>query len=407
MNGLDLLARPALAPVWMAARRRLEGNGGRLTASPVAIAGLDAEGRDTLAGILGVPRPSEEPVRVRLPALDAALRRSVAGVGLLDVLERLGPPVRDRRAERASQAAVRDELESEAIERLSAAGFGEAEAWVARVRRTGLLTRLTDGGDVRVLLRQAATVLSQIDRGGSLAALAASAVHDSHALDRGRPLGRLVVDALAFADDAPPPATSRAWRTAWERRGIVCDDLSSDVLVLNLRPVGASVSASSLGLLAEAGEPARLTLRLVEREPLAVPAGTAVYVCENPAVVSAAADALGGAAHTLVCVAGQPSVAALALLRSLAGSGAEVAYHGDFDWSGVAIANHVLAATGGRPWRFGALDYRVAATAASLPLGGRSIMASWDPELKPAMEEAGVVVHEEQVLDQLLDDLAR
>lgn len=407
MSVLDLLAGPSLAPVWTAARRRLEGNGSRLTAAPIAVAGLDAEGRDALAGILGVARPSEEPVRVRLPALDAALRRSAAAAGLVEVLERLGPPLRDRRAERVARAAGRHELDAEAVDVLAAAGYPGAEAWVTRLRRTGLLARLGDGPDASTLLRQAAAVLGRLDQGGSLAALAASTVHDSHALDRGRPLGRLVCDALAFRDCVSPPATATAWRALWERHGIACDALSSDVLVLNLRPVPGSLAAAVLEPLADAGEPGRLTLRLVEREPVRVISGTRVHVCENPAVVGAAVDNLGVASAPLVCVAGQPSSAALALLRALAGSGADLAYHGDFDWGGLAIGNHVLATTGAAPWRFGASDYRAAAPEASLPLSGRTVRATWDPALAPAMEEAGVAVHEEQVLDRLLDDLAR
>jgi uncharacterized protein (TIGR02679 family) len=401
----DALARPALAPLWRAARRRLERNGGRLTAVPVTVAGLDAEGRDALAGILGVPRPPDEPVRVRLPALDAALRRSAAGTGVVEVLEALGPPLRDRRAERAVQAADRDELRTEAVDVLAAVGFDAAEGWIARLRRTGLLARLGDV-DARPLLRQTAAVLGRLERGGSLAALAASVAHDSHALDRGRPLGRLVCDALAFADGVPPPATVSEWRALWERHDIACDDLSSDVLVLNLRPSPGTLAAGVLGALADAGEPGRLTLRLVEREDVVVPGGTRVHVCENPAVVAAAADALGAAAAPVVCVAGQPSSAALALLRTLASSGAVIAYHGDFDWSGVAIGNHVLAVTSGLPWRFMGADYRAAASGASLPLTGREVAASWDPDLAPAMRDAGVAVHEEQVLAALIDDLA-
>lgn len=406
MSALDLLARPSLAPVWAAARRRLEGNGGRLTATPVAVHGLDTDGRDALAGILGIARPSQDPVRVRLTVLDAALRRSAAGAGLIDVLERLGPPLRDRRAERASQDAGRDELEADAIDLLVAAGYQGADAWVARLRRTGLLTRIGDGTDARLLLRQAATVLGRLDQAGSLAALAASTVHDSHALDRARPLGRLVSDALAFVDGVPPPATAATWRALWERHGVACDALSSDVLVLNLRPSrSGSLAARVLGSLADAGEPGRLTLRFVEREAIAVPAGTRVHVCENPAVVAAAAEGLGATSRPIVCVAGQPGSAALSLLRSLAVSGAELAYHGDFDWSGLAIANHVLAVTGASPWRFCAADYRSAVGSASLRLSGRVVSASWDPGLTPAMETAGVAIHEEQVLDRLVSDL--
>ena len=42
-----------------------------------------------------------------------------------------------------------------------------------------------------------------------------------------------------------------------------------------------------------------------------------------------------------------------------------------------------------------------------VPLFGRTTTSPWDVDLAPTMADAGVAVYEEQVLDQLLDDLAR
>jgi uncharacterized protein (TIGR02679 family) len=394
------LARPALAPLWVAARRRLEGNGGRLTEAPLVVTDLDAAGLDALAGILGTARPPAGPVRISLPKLDAALRRSVAGTGVVGVLEALGGPLRDRRAERHAARMERDALHDVAVTRMAA--LPDAEGWVERLRSIGLLRRLSEAGDPLELIEQAAAVLGSLAAGGTLAGLAATVTGDSHALDRDRPLGRLVVDALAFTDGVPVPASAAGWRALWAEHGIACDDLSSDVLVLNLRLGDAGVLGRVLGELADAGEPARLTLR----QAAGVTATTAgrIFVCENPAVVAAAADRLGASSAPIVCVSGQPSTAALALLRALAAGGADLAYHGDFDWGGIAIANLVLARAGARPWRFTAADYRSAA-GSGLPLGSRPVAASWDPTLLPAMVELGVAVHEEQVLGDLLADL--
>jgi len=41
----------------------------------------------------------------------------------------------------------------------------------------------------------------------------------------------------------------------------------------------------------------------------------------------------------------------------------------------------------------------------TIVLSGRHTASSWDAELAPAMEDAGVAVYEEQVVDDLLDDL--
>ena len=61
-----------------------------------------------------------------------------------------------------------------------------------------------------------------------------------------------------------------------------------------------------------------------------------------------------------------------------------------------------------RSWRFGAVDYMAAVQRAlgTVALSGRTATSPWDVNLAPSMTEAGVAVYEEQVLDQLLDDLA-
>jgi uncharacterized protein (TIGR02679 family) len=96
------------------------------------------------------------------------------------------------------------------------------------------------------------------------------------------------------------------------------------------------------------------------------------------------------------------------LLRALHDAGAQLAYHGDFDWPGMRIAAALLGRLPARPWRFRAADY-LAATAARPnglpPLEGRPSPTPWDPALTEAMTAAGLVVEEEAVLAALLTDL--
>ena len=176
---------------------------------------------------------------------------------------------------------------------------------------------------------------------------------------------------------------------------VVCDDLSCDVLVLNLPGWPA--------------EPLRLTLRQTSSWRAGPPAGGIVFVCENPAVVAAAADELGDRSPTVVCLDGMPSTAALVVLDGLVAAGATVRYHGDFDWRGLAIAG-VLArkVPGAQAWQFGAADYRSALSRGlgSVALTGRTASSPWDADVGAAMSEAGVAVYEEQVLDELVGDLA-
>jgi uncharacterized protein (TIGR02679 family) len=128
-----------------------------------------------------------------------------------------------------------------------------------------------------------------------------------------------------------------------------------------------------------------------------------VFVCENPSVVEAAAREIPGGGAPLVCVGGQPSLAADLLLRRLAPAG--LRYHGDFDWGGIRIANRIHDRSGFEPWRYRSADYEASDGPAS-PLTGTPVDAAWDPGLRHALERRGVRVEEEQHLDVLLADLA-
>ena len=76
-----------------------------------------------------------------------------------------------------------------------------------------------------------------------------------------------------------------------------------------------------------------------------------VFICENPAVLEAAAKRLGPACPPLLCTEGHLAPAARALLRALRERGARFRYHGDFDWGGIQIANSVFALINATPWR--------------------------------------------------------
>ena len=141
---------------------------------------------------------------------------------------------------------------------------------------------------------------------------------------------------------------------------MLVNELARPALLLNLPMEGGGTFAG------EAGEPAYATLRRLLRSPprLAV-AGRTVYVCENPNLVAIAADRLGLRCAPLVCADGMPAAAQRTLLPQLAEAGANLAYHGDFDWPGLRIANLVMRSFGARPWRFGAEDYRPSSAGSS------------------------------------------
>jgi uncharacterized protein (TIGR02679 family) len=355
--------------------------------------GLSAEEADAISGLLGVRRPTDGMLKVSLVSLDQALRTSSVGRGLFEVLAIVGGPLTDRRAARSSSAASRDQVWSELASHPAVLQRPGVAEWLALVRSSGLARRLAgdqEGKAVSLALDVVGVVGG--DERRLLPVLAAEITGDAHGLDRGRPAGTLAVHGLTWLAGRPFPADAADWRRAWSDAGVACDDLSCDVLVLNLPGWPA--------------EPLRLTLRQVAAwHP--VPTGP-VFVCENPAVVAAADDELGKQSPTLVCVDGMPSTAALDVLRALAAGGAAICYHGDFDWRGLAIAGVLFRKVpAARAWRFGAADYRDAVRRGfgTVPLTGLATSSSWDPDLQAAMIEAGVAVYEEQLVAALINDL--
>ena len=93
-----------------------------------------------------------------------------------------------------------------------------------------------------------------------------------------------------------------------------------------------------------------MTLRsLMAATPLSF-AHETVLVCENPAVVSAAAERLGDASPPLLCTGGWPNTAVTTLLEALSASGCELRVQCDGDSEGQAIHAHVRREHGAVPW---------------------------------------------------------
>jgi uncharacterized protein (TIGR02679 family) len=254
-------------------------------------------------------------------------------------------------------------------------------------------------------------VLSSLPANGpTLAVFAARTLGDAHALDEGRPLATLVYSAVRALVGLPAGTASSAEnrRAAWAATGVALDNLSSRVLVLGLRGSPHDATGRILATAAGAGEPCVLTLRqLTGASPDLGARGRTTFVCENPAVLAVAAEELGAACPPLVCVEGNLSVAARVLLSRLADFGCPIAYHGDFDWGGIRIAESVLRLPGAMPWRFDTAAYRAAlARGVGSPLDtGTPMPTPWDPRLSLAVAEEGLRVEEEHLVDELLVDL--
>ncbi|MCK9514725.1 MAG: TIGR02679 family protein [Ottowia sp.] len=354
---------------------------------------LSAPETTALADLLGRPRRAQASMQLSHAELDAALARAGVAPGLRAALERLDGPISDTRA-------AREQRRRQWAAMAALAGDARLAAVLAEARGLGLLKRLSGGdpGTARQYLRQADAVLARLPaRGVSLARLAADTLGDAHALDRGQPAATLVRRALASRD---PGQRSRE---LWAAQGVLVNELAKPVAVLNLGADGAGATARLVRTAAAAGDPLHLSLRLLTRAPPTWRPQQQVFVCENPAVLAAAADHLGPRCPPMVSLDGQLSAAPRTLLDQLAAHGAHFFYHGDFDWGGLRIANVVFARYAATAWRFAAADYRP--TDGPL-LQGQPATASWDADLATLMQAAGRAVHEESLLDALLADLA-
>lgn len=161
---VDLLARPEYAPLWAAARRRVETNGLSLEGTPLTLKALTVEESDAVAGLLGVRRRSPgSTVRVPLAVLDRALRASSVGRGLLDVLTDLGGPLVDRRAAQAWTSAERAEAWAVLATHRAVDLDDRLSRWLEQVRRTGFDRRLA-AADGALAVRTALDVLAVLSR---------------------------------------------------------------------------------------------------------------------------------------------------------------------------------------------------------------------------------------------------
>jgi uncharacterized protein (TIGR02679 family) len=352
------IARPELARLWKDSRERYERLGG--PRGTVTLTDLSAAEADALDGMLW-PADSRRrtrlytggSVKVELARLDERLRESGLGISLRAALETAAGPLRDLPAQRARQAADRERVWAEAFGHpyCNADHGDDARGWLERLRTTGALWRIGRNGDAGQVLKAALDVLQvlPVDR-VELSRLATMVLGDTHALDFGRPVSTLVCGALADFASRARPTSARAWREEWDRVGVICDGLSCTALTLGVVPLGEGVVARAARLHAEAAEPYVMTLRsLVAATPLSF-AHETVLVCENPAVVSAAAERLGDASPPLLCTGGWPNTAVTTLLEALSASGCELRVQCDGDSEGQAIHSHVRREHSAVPW---------------------------------------------------------
>ncbi|GAA1626726.1 TIGR02679 family protein [Georgenia ruanii] len=392
--------------------------------------------RAAVVRLVGRPKRAGSALRLDLAVVEEVLRRGPWPAGLADAVETLSGPVVDRAAERAREAAAwdaaRDGL-APVLDRFP--GLAEWwESWCA----TGGLKRAAGAEHARSaaasipevaadLVRRVVAVVEVLPATAQpLAILARKVVGDAHGLDASRPLGRLAAAVVRAA--FLPGAADGEWSTrdVWAAAGVVMSNVASTALCLGVPGVdpvdtdggdekSRTATAAALEAMLAARMPVVLTLDQVRSGGVrTLPRGIVIHVCENPTVVEVvaerwarAADLSGGVGPVLVCTSGQPSTAVIELLRTLAADGAEVRYHGDFDWAGLRIAWSLRTHVAWVPWRYTTADYREAVQNGrpALRLKGSPAQCPWDPELTAAMTECGLAVEEEAVANLLAADV--
>lgn len=406
-----LLGGPELADL----RRRMRGFYERApvdgAVSVMRITRLTREEHEAVSLLVGAPARFARSAGVDVARVDALLQEAGVAASLRDALEQLDGPIRHLRAIKAAQEQAW--LEVKAI----GAALPQIGSWIGAPDALGLVKRLShqDAAQACQLLRSAGAVLEHLPASGlPLSQLAAEALGQAHGLDSGEPVAAIVLAVLRKRqptlarempeDDQDATAVQRDERARdlWARAGVLVNELARPALALNLPVAG-------LGTHGPAGEPAYFSLRGLVRTSMTWSVrDRAVYVCENPAVVAIAADELGEECAPLVCTDGMPAAAQRVLLTQLVEAGARLLYHGDFDWPGLRIANHVMAAYQASPWRMSHLDYSRAVEGAPPRRGamdGVHVLATWDPALTAAMRHHGICVEEEAVVKNLLIDL--
>lgn len=399
------LGAPSFARVLAMLQRRAEF--GKPLTGRLNLTQASEEERSLLNGLLGRKPTRGDSISFELEELEARLRGAGIASDLRAAVEALSGPLVDRRAAAESVSAAWETAWQGA--RKAWPAHPALLNWLDRLRETGLVRRLSGDSPAEAgqILADVALVLAALPvRGEPLAGFAARVLKDAHALDPGMPRATLAVRGAAELGGIELEDDSEGRRTAWASVGLLCDELSSPVLILNLPAPGDSPLARMLQAGAECGEPLHLSLRLLLRHPIERgpgPFARDIFVCENPTVVAMAASRFGPRCAPLVCVGGQPATPAMVLLRQLAAAGARLRYHGDFDPAGLAIARRLFRELGAEPWRFGAADYSEAPK--GKPFAGDPGPTPWSPQLAEVMRHAALAVHEEAAFDLLARDI--
>jgi uncharacterized protein (TIGR02679 family) len=249
--------------------------------------------------------------------------------------------------------------------------------------------------------------------------LSAEISGDPHFFDEGSGANRLLISALCFKEGIPEPESAEEKNVLLFKRGVMRDDISNICTTYGIAATLAG-GGDHLGLreFASIKEPISMSIANLWRVETAHPADKGVseaYVVENPAVFAGMVELARKRRKPLaiVCSSGQFRWATWILLDKLVQSGAKVNYSGDFDPSGLRIADRAWRRYGDslNLWRCGVDDYLAALSDVELP--GLEL-AKLEKLENPVLKEVAAYIrkekragYQERIMDRYLGDLEK
>ncbi len=391
-----------LLVVWQAARKQLDRHGlarrGSVSMPPIS---------DTAAHHLSSLLSCSLTSRLDLALLERALVLKGIGENLDQALEILGAS--------ASQQRLADRMVAQRRLATRVCVDTLVEQWPETWAATWANWLFQSGQMVSQNEVSAAALVNSVrdilDRQAKVAArpvarneLAVSVCGSAHALDDGvllercarRALWHAIGEHVAYSDG----------RIVWNTADIHTDRVSAPVLAWHL-PLDADSALGRISAAANSAQvPIHLTAMALTNHEIVCDQRQPVLLVENPRLVEAAAERQ--LRRCVIATNGNPSSTVIQLVLALLQQGVEVRHHTDFDAAGVGICRR-MAERGCKPWRMNAHDYqRALRTAASIGLdlpSNETLCADtpWDPQLQIDMNTQSLVVHEELIVDELLD----
>lgn len=418
---LEYFAKPGFRRMLQAVRRKYRSLG-RL-GGRVQLRELTSEEREVLAGFLGRNLAGQSGLTVDVAEVDRIMRASRFAAGLEELL-----PEYFREELKSNQDIVREKLDrwERFFNEISLLAVrAKTREWLRvlkEAKESGYRTFLSlyneDREEADRVLRICVRALDELpvltDERCRRPVFAARLTGDPHGLDRGTWAGRLLYAGILYVlgNDSCCVQENRhhaeTVRAVFRRAGLEEDDLSSNVIAAGLRTLAGDARDGMFDNARETGTPLILPLRFFELKTAWFPF-RAVYVVENPTVLSAVLDAWDGPdSPPIICPSGQPSVAALKLLDELAAAGAKIHYSGDFDGKGLEIGvglwNRYKDAF--VPLLFDTRTYNSAPAGTKLTGEQRKRIAAlqvpWNLDLPEAILRRGYVVYQEALVEEMI-----